>query len=88
MAGIAVGKFISARSDALQADDLASLQRLFPGHTDLPAPNDYCIALSDVKAALRRVRGTVHRTPVLTCAELDKRLAIRAFSKISEWSCP
>src|SRR5690348_17762779 len=37
----------------------------------------YAITLSDVEAAARRLAGFAHRTPVMTCATLD-RVAGRA----------
>jgi threonine dehydratase len=37
--------------------------------------------LADVRAAAARIRGHVHRTPVLTSATLDRELACRVFAK-------
>lgn len=39
------------------------------------------ITLADVRAAAERIRGHVHRTPVLTSATLDRELAARVFCK-------
>jgi len=32
----------------------------------------YCISIQDVKEAMNRIRAHVHRTPVLTCSELNE----------------
>jgi threonine dehydratase len=37
--------------------------------------------LADIRAAAQRIRGHVHRTPVLTSATLDDELGARVFSK-------
>src|SRR5262245_12781954 len=37
----------------------------------------YAVTLSDIQAAARRIAGLAHRTPVITCATLD-RLAGRS----------
>ena len=37
--------------------------------------------IDDVRAAARRIRGHVHRTPVLTSATLDRELSARVFFK-------
>jgi threonine dehydratase len=39
------------------------------------------IELADVEAAAERLRGVVHRTPVLTSATLDRRVGARVFLK-------
>lgn len=39
------------------------------------------ITFADVRAAAARIRGHVHRTPVLTSATLDKELAAQVFCK-------
>src|SRR5262249_28210002 len=33
----------------------------------------YAASLDDVRDAVRRIAGKAHRTPVMTCAELDRR---------------
>lgn len=37
--------------------------------------------IADIRAAAERIRGHVHRTPVLTSATLDRELAARVFAK-------
>lgn len=39
------------------------------------------ITLADIRAAAERIRGHVHRTPVLTSATLDHELGARVFAK-------
>ncbi|MFO1030399.1 MAG: pyridoxal-phosphate dependent enzyme [Planctomycetota bacterium] len=39
------------------------------------------ITLADVRAAAERIRGHVHRTPVLTSSTLDRELSARVFCK-------
>ncbi|MBL8731016.1 MAG: threonine/serine dehydratase [Planctomycetes bacterium] len=39
------------------------------------------ITFADVRAAAARIRGHVHRTPVLTCQTLDHELGARVFAK-------
>jgi threonine dehydratase/serine racemase len=43
--------------------------------------NHYAVALADVQAAGRRIAGFAHRTPVLTCATLDRRAGRSLFFK-------
>jgi threonine dehydratase len=47
-----------------------------PTNTDAKAPT-----LADIEAAARRIAGHAQRTPLLTYAELDRRLGARAFVK-------
>ena len=37
--------------------------------------------LADIRAAAERIRGHVHRTPILTSATFDRELGVRAFFK-------
>ena len=39
----------------------------------------------DVQSAAGRIRGTAHRTPVMTCATLDGRAGRRLFFKCEQW---
>ncbi|MBZ0150489.1 MAG: pyridoxal-phosphate dependent enzyme, partial [Planctomycetes bacterium] len=39
------------------------------------------ITFADVRVAAERIRGHVHRTPVLTCQTLDHELGARVFAK-------
>jgi threonine dehydratase len=39
------------------------------------------ITIADVRAAAERIRGHVHRTPVMTSATLDRELGARVFAK-------
>ncbi|MFO0964341.1 MAG: pyridoxal-phosphate dependent enzyme [Gemmataceae bacterium] len=40
---------------------------------------------ADVQAAATRIRGTAQRTPVMTCATIDRRAGRRLFFKCEQW---
>lgn len=42
----------------------------------------YCISFEDVQAAAKRIEGTAHRTPVLTCASIDEMAFKKLFFKV------
>lgn len=48
---------------------------------DKTEDEDRVTTLEDVRAAAERIRGFVHRTPVLTSATLDRELGANVFSK-------
>src|ERR1043166_3243287 len=51
--------------------------RIHKGHEDHEEMSEYAINLDDIRAAAKRIAGVAHRTPVVTCATLD-RLAGRS----------
>ncbi|MBM3994451.1 MAG: pyridoxal-phosphate dependent enzyme [Planctomycetes bacterium] len=42
-------------------------------------------SLSDIQAAARRIAGIAHRTPIVTCATLDRLAGRRLFFKCEQW---
>jgi threonine dehydratase/serine racemase len=47
--------------------------------------NAYATTLADVRAAARRIEGTAHRTPVFTCATLDRKAGRQLFFKCEQF---
>ena len=45
----------------------------------------YAISLDDVRAAAQRIAPWAHRTPVMTCATLDRLAGRRLFFKCEQW---
>ncbi|MCS7044751.1 MAG: pyridoxal-phosphate dependent enzyme [Gemmataceae bacterium] len=45
----------------------------------------YAIGLSDVRQAAERIAGWAHRTPVFTCATLNRRAGKSLFFKCEQW---
>jgi threonine dehydratase len=48
---------------------------------EIPPMNLYAATLADVRAAAERIRGLAHRTPVVTCATLDRAAGRSLFFK-------
>ncbi len=46
---------------------------------------DPCPTLADIRQAAERIRPFAHRTPVLTCASLDRRVGAQIFLKCENW---
>jgi threonine dehydratase len=47
--------------------------------------NDYAISITDVRAAAQRIAGVAHRTPIMTCATLDRMAGRQLFFKCEQW---
>ncbi len=47
--------------------------------------NAYAISINDVHAAARRIAGVAHRTPIMTCATLDRMAGRRLYFKCEQW---
>ena len=45
----------------------------------------YAVTLDDVRATARRIAGTAHRTPIMTCATLDQMAGRRLFFKCEQF---
>jgi len=45
----------------------------------------YAITLQDIQAAAARIAGWAHRTPVMTCATLNRRTGKSLFFKCEQW---
>jgi threonine dehydratase len=45
----------------------------------------YAISLSDVQAAAKRIAAWAHRTPIMTCATLDRLAGRRLYFKCEQW---
>src|SRR5437588_9016087 len=45
----------------------------------------YAITLNDVQAAAERIAGIAHRTPIITCATLDRLAGRRLFFKCEQF---
>src|SRR5260221_6315966 len=45
----------------------------------------YAISLSDVQAAAKRIAGIAHRTPIMTCATLDRQAGRSLFFKCEQF---
>src|ERR1700682_507816 len=45
----------------------------------------YAATLADVRAAAGRLAGLAHRTPVMTCATLDRLAGRSLFFKCEQW---
>ncbi len=48
-------------------------------------PNAYAISLDDVRAAAKRIAGVAHKTPIMTCATLDRMAGRRLYFKCEQW---
>lgn len=46
------------------------------------APPSYCIDITDVEAAVQRIAGKVHKTPVLTCRSMNQVSGRQLFFKM------
>src|SRR5260221_246344 len=45
----------------------------------------YAISLTDIHAAAKRIAGIAHRTPIMTCATLDRLAGRQLFLKCEQW---
>ena len=45
----------------------------------------YAITLDDIRMAAQRIAGLAHRTPIMTCATLDRLAGRRLFFKCEQW---
>jgi threonine dehydratase len=48
-------------------------------------PNVYSVSLDDVRAAAKRIAGVAHKTPIMTCATLDRMAGRRLFFKCEQF---
>lgn len=81
--GYVTSNFLKNCLQSISTDDISTLLSLYPNQKDFDQSKGYCVSLSEIKLALQRISAHIHRTPLLTSMELNKRAGsgVRLFFK-------